>query len=91
MNERNPPPRLAVQMPDGTTAWFKIVGVEPGWNDTTTTMTIAGGEQLEMGTYQATLVEADKRTRGRYGATMCLSNQEPIRFVGSWTPDKRRD
>ena len=36
----NPPPRLGVQMPDGTTM----------------TMTIAGGEQLEMGAYAPTLV-----------------------------------
>jgi len=86
--------KYAVACATGTAALhiaLKIVGVEPGWNEITTTMTITGGEQLEMGEYQARLVEADKRTAGRYTATMCISNQEPIRFVGIWAPEKQQD
>jgi hypothetical protein len=80
-------PRMDVQPAQGNTQHYKIVESveEPGVG---TTVTILAGEWLDMGTYTATLVDGDIRTKGSFAVYRCLSSLEAIKFVGTFTLSK---
>jgi hypothetical protein len=76
-------------MPDGTTEWYRVIGVEAGSTGATKALTIAGGHWLEVGEYEAVFVDGGDRTAGRFTVLFCMSDPAPLRFAGMWTPADR--
>ena len=85
-NALSQPPRLGVTTPGGEISWYRIIGVEAGAAGAPKTITVAGGEWLDMATYDAVLVDGGDRTAGTFAVLFCFSDSAPLRFAGTWTP-----
>lgn len=85
-NALSQPPRLGITTPDGETNWYRIIGVEAGATGASRTLTVAGGEWLEIATHDAVLVDGGDRTAGSFAVLFCFSDSAPLRYAGTWTP-----
>jgi hypothetical protein len=83
----NQPPLLGVVTPSGEISWYRILGMQAGSTSATKSLTVAGGDWLDMGMYRAILVDGGNRTAGSFAVIFCMSNQEPLTYVGTWRAD----
>jgi len=85
-NALSQPPRLGITTQGGEVNWYRIIGVEAGATSTGRTITVAGGEWLDIGTYDAVLLDGGDRTAGTFSVLFCFSDSAPLRFAGTLTP-----
>ena len=85
----NQPSLLGVVTPSGELSWYWIISVKAGATDATRSLTIAGGDWLDLGVYRAVLEESGYSTAGSFVVGVCLSNAEPLTYMGTWRADAR--
>ena len=85
-NALSQPPRLGITTSSGEINWYRIIGVEAGATGGGRTLTVAGGEWLDLATYDAVLVDGGDRTAGTFAVLFSFSDSAPLRFAGTWTP-----
>jgi hypothetical protein len=84
MNEPLPNTRLAVETAYGTIHYAITYLDQLSRGIAVVTVISAGGDWIDLGSYNATLIDGDTRTTGSFTVVNCQTNGGQILFMGIW-------